>query len=107
MTRTQLTSEPDAYTGAMRQCRKHHVDRSGRIAVPRDVLAAAGIEPGSRVGFEIVPGGLLIHAIDGSPLAQEQGLVVYKGTNSDPAVEAVRETREARTAVIAGTRRRK
>lgn len=78
-----------------------HVDKSGRLVLPKAVRQQLGITPDT--DLEIVPaqGGILLRPVaDQPPLRQIDGLWVHQGTATSSAdwgrlVSAVREERAA------------
>ncbi len=76
---------------------KTHLDRFGRVLIPKPLRDALGLQAGDELAVEVVDGALWIRpALDAGTFEVREGVVVYGGRRAGDLEAAVAATRETR-----------
>jgi AbrB family looped-hinge helix DNA binding protein len=79
------------------------VDKFGRILLPKKLRTLLGLRPGSRLRVEAGPDGIALRPSDTEPaLAEEDGLLVFRGELEGDATELMGELRDERIRNLGG-----
>lgn len=75
------------------------IDRAGRLVVPKSIRQAAHLQPGTRVRFRLVDGGVCIEPLPMTVGLERSGTMVVAVPKEEKPVLTVLEVDETLTAV--------
>lgn len=75
------------------------IDHAGRVTVPKSILEAAHLEPGTRVRFRLLNDGVLIEPVSRNVALERSGRTVVAVSNEETPVLTSSEVVETLDAV--------